>query len=57
MNERCEICKYYRSLKHNFKQGEGFEQSHVCVLYAEDQATFLVEVNPGDMCEMFTEGG
>ena len=51
----CEKCKYFRVLKHNFETGKGFELSHACVLYAEDSESFIIEVVPQDMCEMFTE--
>ena len=55
MQARCELCKYYRQLKHNFRRGIGWELSHVCVLYVDDADSFLLEVSPNEMCEVFTE--
>lgn len=60
--ERCELCKYYRRLKHNFVANEGFEESHACVafLYIEECPTYdqwVQEVDPRDMCEYFTGRG
>lgn len=54
MNEQCSKCKYYRKLKHNFKRGTGFEESHACVVFADEGE--VMEVEPNSMCEMFTEG-
>lgn len=55
--DRCELCKYYKRLKHNFRKGEGFELSYCCdVLYHLDdnEGAWVQEVTPEDMCEMFT---
>lgn len=61
--EFCKDCKYIRLLKHNFKVGEGFEESYVCVVweYAHrepknliDCEPFCVEVSETSMCEMFS---
>lgn len=57
--ESCENCKYYRRLKHNFKQYVGFSDSHCCVLFSDDFSDdyngFIVEVDPVDCCESFTQ--
>ena len=54
--ERCQNCKYFRDLKHNFKTGQGFEKSHACVVweYCDDSVGWIQQVDPDDMCEMFT---
>ena len=52
MEERCELCKFYRRLKHNFERGKGFEESHCCVIF--EQENEVLEVAPTSMCEMFT---
>jgi len=54
MTECCKNCKYYRALKHNFKQGKGFEVSHCCVIFANDDDSFVIEVGENDMCEMYS---
>ena len=62
-NEFCKNCKYIRKLKHNFKVGEGFEESHVCVVWEYvhenyddmvDCESFCLEVAETSMCEMFS---
>lgn len=53
--ERCETCKYYRRLKHNFKHGKGFDESYACVVFVNDPHAFVLEVNANDMCEMYSE--
>lgn len=53
--ERCETCKYYRRLKHNFKHGKGFDESYACVIYVNDRDAFVLEVNADDVCEMYSE--
>ncbi len=53
--ERCETCKYYRRLKHNFKHGKGFDESYACVIYVNDRDAFVLEVNADDMCEMYSK--
>ena len=60
MTERCENCKWYHRLKHNFQTGEGFEESHACDLLLhmdKNSEGWIQEVEPGGMCEMFTEAG
>ena len=57
--ERCEICKHYHRLKHNFIRGTGFAESHCCDVllhYEPDDEGWVQEVSPNDMCELFTEG-
>jgi len=54
IDERCELCKYYHTLKHNFRQGVGFEESHCCTIFHDNPDGFVVEVEPGSRCEMFT---
>ena len=49
--ERCELCKHYNRLKHNFKKGIGFEESHACTVWVEED--YVQEVEPTSMCEMF----
>lgn len=57
MTDRCKNCKYFHPLKHNFKQGQGFEQSHACnVLLYMDGDGWIQEVTEDSMCEMFTPG-
>ena len=58
--ERCELCEYYRRLKHNFIVGKGFEESHACVVFLNiekcpEDDQWVQEVDPRDMCEYFTE--
>ena len=56
MTDRCKNCKYFHLLKHNFKQGQGFEQSYACnVLLHMDGDGWIQEVTEDSMCEMFTE--
>lgn len=57
---RCEKCKYYRPLRHNFVVGKGYEESHCCVvLLAEAEREknecepWVQEVESEDRCEMF----
>jgi len=54
MRECCVNCKHIRRLKHNFKQGAGFEESFCCVVFVDEDG-YAVEVDKDDMCEMFTE--
>ena len=49
--ERCELCKHYKRMKHNLKQGVGFEESHACTVWVEKD--YVQEVAPTSMCEMF----
>lgn len=60
--ERCENCAYYHRLKHNFKKGIGFEESHCCdVLFHMPDSNdgsakpWIQEVYPFNRCEMFSE--
>lgn len=55
--ERCEICKWYHKLKHNFERGEGFTESHCCdvLLHISEEDGWVQEVNPNGMCEMFEQ--
>lgn len=58
-DEKCENCKYYHVLKHNFKQYVGFEESHCCTYFRDnlednDVDWFIIEVKPDSMCEVFT---
>ena len=53
--DRCELCKYYRGLHHNFVKGKGFEESHCCILFSTEKDAFVLEVEPQGICEMFTE--
>ena len=52
-SERCELCRTYKRLKHNFEKSKGFEESHVCTLFADDGV--YQEVTPNGLCEMFQE--
>lgn len=51
--ECCSECKYFHKLKHNFKQGEGFEESYCCNVLVHGDG-WIQEVTPTSMCEMFT---
>ena len=55
IEERCEFCKYFHNLEHNFKKGVGFEESHCCdvLLHIEDGTGLVQETEPTGMCEMF----
>ena len=61
MTDCCEKCKFYHRLKHNFKKGVGFKESHCCdVLFHIDcknesdyQNSWIQEVTPDSKCEMF----
>ena len=56
--ERCEICKHYHKLKHNFRTGKGYEISHACTVWTDfGEGDCVQEVVPYDMCEMFSEKG
>ena len=58
--ECCEKCRYYHGLKHNFKKGKGYEESHCCnvLMYLDDSEDgWIQETEPQSMCEMFTERG
>ena len=55
MVEKCENCKHFKKLKHNFTRMYGFELSHCCdVLYSFGDDGWVQEVSPNDMCEMFS---
>lgn len=53
MMERCTECKHFFRLKHNFVVGEGFEESHCCLLLVPDEGAFVLEVREDDFCECF----
>lgn len=59
MNDKCSNCKYYHKLKHSFKQG--FTETACCIVLTrcdEDVDkfdSFVIEVEPDGMCEMFTK--
>ena len=61
IKECCANCRYLRRLKHNFKREMGFEESYCCSVWLRDpndiKSTWVQEVSPNDMCEMFTEIG
>ena len=63
---RCDKCKFCRKLKHNFKVGEGFEETLCCImLLAIDEAEkgkfenesqpWVQQVESDSYCEMFTK--
>lgn len=61
--ERCENCEYFHRLKHNFKRGVGFEESHCCDVIMhlprskskiDDCEPWIQEVPADGRCEMFT---
>lgn len=56
---RCENCRWFHRLKHNFKVGKGFEKGYACdvLLHTEesDGEGWIQEVVPDEMCEMFEE--
>ena len=49
----CKNCKFYSKLEHNFEVGVGFEYSHCCTLFANQNSITEVE-SPYDRCECFT---
>ena len=57
--EKCSNCKYYHMLKHNRVIGKRHEISHCCDVLLhiekEDAHTFILEVSPDDVCEMYKE--
>lgn len=56
--KRCENCKYLRKLKHNFKVGSGFEETFCCIVFANEEDGFVVQVELNDdACEMYRKGG
>ena len=61
MNKKCSKFKYYHKHKHSFKQGMGFTETACCIVLTrcdedvDDFDSFVVEVEPDDLCEMFTE--
>lgn len=61
MKDECSNCKYYHKLKHSFRQGKGFTETACCIALTrcdEDVDkfdSFVIEVEPDSMCEMFTE--
>lgn len=59
MEEKCSNCQYYHMLKHNRVVGKRYEVSHCCdaLLHIDkkDAHTFIIEVSPDDMCELYKE--
>ena len=55
MEERCELCKHYYKLEHNFRQYKGFEKGYCCTVFYPDPGGWILEVEPNGMCEMFEE--
>ena len=57
MKECCENCVYYHRLKHNFKKGNGFEDSYCCdvMMHIDDGEGWVLETEPQSRCEMFYE--
>lgn len=53
MEECCKNCNWFTKLSHNFSVGNGFENSHCCVVFAKEKEGFVVETTENDMCEMF----
>ena len=55
--EYCEKCLYLTRLKHNFKQGEGFENSFCCLALLDYPGSngWVQEVTTQDRCELFTK--
>ena len=59
--EKCKDCIFYHRLKHNFVQGKGYTESKCCTAWLEYyltdpdtiQGSFILEVHPGDYCEMY----
>jgi hypothetical protein len=63
IEEKCSNCQYYHNLKHNFKVGQGFEESHCCdvIMYLPDSKAhidntkpWITETEPNSICEMFS---
>lgn len=56
-NVRCENCKFFHKLKHNFQQDKGFEKSFACdvLLHFDEDEGWIQQIEPGDHCEMFAE--
>lgn len=61
MDERCEKCKYFHKLKHNFQVGKGFDESFACDVWLHvadengkiSEDAWIQETEPNAMCEMF----
>ena len=56
MNECCENCMYFHRLKHNFRQGIGFELGNCCdvLMHLDDgEEGWIQQVPYSGMCEMF----
>ena len=53
MEECCKNCNWFTKLSHNFSVGNGFENSHCCIVFAKEKDGFVVETAENDMCEMF----
>ena len=53
-NLKCKNCRYFARLKHSFKHGKGFKESHCCLMGALVFGEMdVMEVTPRGMCEMF----
>lgn len=56
--KRCENCKYLRELKHNFRVGSGFEETFCCIVFANENNGFAIQVELNDdACEMYKKEG
>jgi len=57
MDIKCENCKFFKKLKHNFKVGVGYESSYCCdvlIKMAEDnEVGWIQEVEKDSYCELF----
>lgn len=49
----CKNCVWIAKLKHNFKVGPGWEESHCCTNCFEGKDGFILEVKLTDTCEEF----
>ena len=61
MESKCENCRYFHMLKHNFEVGKGYEISSCCIALTrvcENPSmyeAFVVEVDKDSECELFEE--
>ena len=53
MEECCKNCNWFTKLSHNFSVKNGFENSHCCIVFANEKDGFVVETTENDVCEMF----
>lgn len=51
----CKNCVWIAELRHNFKVGTGWEESHCCTNCIDGQKGLIIEVKPTDTCEEFFE--